>query len=114
MRGGNNHTNYGSEHIAFLKIILEKANLPQNVIVDCSHANSCKNYLLQKKPLMEVIQQIKNGENIIKGVMLESNLLPGNQKVIPNVKPQSGLSITDGCIGWDETVELIQQTYHSL
>jgi 3-deoxy-7-phosphoheptulonate synthase len=46
--------------------------------------------------------------------MLESNLLPGNQKVIPNVKPQSGLSITDGCIGWDETVELIQQTYHSL
>jgi 3-deoxy-7-phosphoheptulonate synthase len=114
LRGGNNHTNYGSEHIAFLKVILEKANLPLNVVVDCSHANSFKDYRLQRKPLMEVIKQLQNGEKTIKAVMLESNLLPGNQKVIPNVKPQSGLSITDGCIGWDETVELIQQTYHSL
>jgi phospho-2-dehydro-3-deoxyheptonate aldolase len=61
-----------------------------------------------------IITVRENGENTIKGVMLESNLLPGNQKVIPNVVPQSGLSITDGCIGWDETVELIEQMYHSL
>ena len=105
LRGGNTHTNYGPEHIAFLKVVLEKANLPTNVIVDCR---------LQRKPLEEVIRQLQNGDKTIKGVMLESNILPGNQKVIPNVVPKSGLSITDGCIGWDETVELIEQTYHSL
>ena len=93
---------------------MEKANLPTNVIVDCSHANSHKDYRLQRKPLEEVIRQLQNGDKTIKGVMLESNILPGNQKVIPNVVPKSGLSITDSCIGWDETVELIEQTYHSL
>ena len=114
LRGGNNQPNYGPEHIAFLKVALRKANLMPSIVVDCSHANSGKNYKNQHIALEDVLRQIADGETAITGVMLESNLLPGAQKIVPGCKPTPGISITDSCIGWDETAELIRMTANRL
>ena len=75
--------------------------------VDCSHANSGKDYKLQRKVLIDVAGQVKNGSNIISGVMLESFITGGNQKPAKPEKLTYGQSITDGCLDWDENEELI-------
>ena len=113
LRGGGG-PNYGAEHIAFLKVAMKKAKIPQTIIIDCSHANSGKDYRKQNIVLRDVLNQIKEGETAIAGVMLESNLLPGSQKIKPGEKPDPCISITDGCIGWDETEELIRMSYNRL
>ena len=114
LRGGNGQPNYGAEHIAFLKVAMQKAHLKPSIIVDCSHANSGKDYRKQHVALEDVLSQIEAGETAIRGVMLESNLLPGSQKIVSGCRPTPGLSVTDGCIGWDETAELIRSTYARL
>ena len=101
-------------HIAFLKVAMQKAHLKPSIIVDCSHANSGKDYRKQHIALEDVLSQIEAGETAIRGVMLESNLLPGSQKIVSGCRPTPGLSVTDGCIGWDETAELIRSTYARL
>ena len=108
LRGGAGQSNYGAEHIAFLKVAMRKAGLKPAIVVDCSHANSGKDYRKQHIALEDVLGQIADGENAIAGVMLESNLQPGNQKIIAGCRPEPGVSITDGCIGWEETAELIR------
>ena len=114
MRGGNGHTNYGPEFVAYLRVVLKRSGLPQGIIIDCSHANSGKDYRKQRVALDGVLEQIASGEDAIRGVMLESNLKPGNQKVIPGVVPDPEVSITDGCIGWEETEELILKTWETV
>ncbi len=109
LRGGS-QPNYGPEHIAFLKVALRKARLNPAIVIDCSHANSGKNYKNQHIALSDVLDQIADGETALSGVMLESNLLPGAQKIVAGTKPAPGVSITDSCIGWDETAELIRMT----
>lgn len=111
MRGGTGHTNYGPEYVAYLRVVLKRAGLPTGIVIDCSHANSGKDYRKQRVALDGVLEQIAAGEEAICGVMLESNLKPGNQKVIPGKKPDPEISITDGCIGWEETEELILKTW---
>ncbi|MDR0932864.1 MAG: 3-deoxy-7-phosphoheptulonate synthase [Victivallales bacterium] len=113
LRGGSG-PNYGAEHIAFLKVAMKKANIPPAIVVDCSHANSGKDYRKQGIVLKDVLNQIGDGEKAIIGVMLESNLLPGQQKVKSGDKPNPCVSITDSCVGWDETEELIQSCYDRL
>lgn len=113
LRGGGG-PNYGAEHIAFLKVAMKKAKIPPTIIVDCSHANSGKDFRKQNIVLRDVLNQIREGENAIAGVMLESNLKPGSQKIKPGEKPDPCISITDGCIGWDETEELIRMSYDQL
>lgn len=110
MRGGAGHSNYGPEHIAFLRVVLQNNQLPRAIVVDCSHANSGKDYRKQHIALEGILDQIAAGETAIRGVMLESNLKPGSQKVICGTTPDPGISITDGCIGWEETEELILKT----
>lgn len=112
LRGGGNQPNYGAEHIAFLKVAMRKAGLKPCIVVDCSHANSGKDYRKQHIALEDVLDQIAAGEDSLCGVMLESNLEPGNQKISSCLKP--GVSVTDGCIGWDETAALIRHTYERL
>ena len=111
MRGGAGHTNYGPEYVAYLRVVLQRSGLPTGIIIDCSHANSGKDYRKQRVALDGVLEQIAAGENAICGVMLESNIKPGSQKVVPGVMPDPELSITDGCIGWEETEELIMKTW---
>lgn len=113
LRGGP-QPNYGSEHIAFLKVAMEKAKLRSNIIIDCSHANSGKKPDKQHVVFEDVLKQIEAGETAINGVMLESYLKAGSQKVPESGCPAPDVSITDGCIGWEETERLIRDAHQHL
>ena len=102
LRGGAN-PNYDSVSIAVAEAELAAARLPANIVVDCSHANSRKNHALQSLVLKDVVGQIVDGCKSIKGVMLESNLFEGNQKLGQPKDLKYGVSITDACLGWDST-----------
>jgi 3-deoxy-7-phosphoheptulonate synthase len=93
---------------------MTRAGLAPNIIVDCSHANSNKDYKKQWIALYDVINQIADGEKSIVGTMLESNLLEGRQDIVQGTKPVPGVSITDSCIGWDETEALVRSVYDKL
>lgn len=114
LRGGNKGPNYGAEYIAFVKVAMRKRGLAPHIVIDCSHANSNKKYELQGKAFQDAVSQILDGEDAINGVMLESNICAGQQQIIPGVVPLPGVSITDSCIGWDETRELILSAYDRL
>ncbi len=108
MRGGSGCSNYGSEYVAFAKVLLCKAGISTGVIIDCSHANSQKDYKKQRLALLDVAEQMRQGNRLIAGVMLESFLKEGRQ---PFDKPENlkyGISLTDSCIGWEETEEMIR------
>jgi 3-deoxy-7-phosphoheptulonate synthase len=102
LRGGS-QPNYDSVAVAEATSALLAARLAANIVVDCSHANSRKNHALQNLVLKDVVGQIVEGNGAIKGVMLESNLLEGNQKLGDPKDLRYGVSITDACLGWDAT-----------
>ncbi len=108
MRGGTGGPNYGSEHVAFAQVLLCKANVPTGIVIDCSHANSNKDHKRQGRAMFDVTEQIGQGNRLIAGVMLESFLREGNQPVDTPKNLEYGLSLTDKCIGWEETEELIR------
>ena len=114
LRGGSNGPNYGSEYTAFTRELMKKAGLTPNIVVDCSHANSGKKAVNQANVVKDLVAQKNAGESSIVGTMIESNLEFGTQKVtdISCIKP--GISITDECIGWDETEALIREMHASL
>lgn len=104
LRGGSKGPNYDSVHVAVCEQHLEKAGLPQNIMVDTSHANSNKDHNLQPLVLENVANQIIEGNKSICGVMVESNLGAGNQKIPENLEDlEYGVSITDACIDWETT-----------
>lgn len=104
LRGGA-QPNYDSVAVAEAEAELTKAKLPVNIVVDCSHGNSRKNHALQSLVLKDVVGQIVDGNRSIKGVMLESNLGEGNQKLGDPKALRYGVSITDACLGWEATAE---------
>lgn len=108
MRGGTSGPNYTSEYVAFAEVLLRKAQIPNGIIIDCSHANSHKNYKYQRQVLFDVADQIKNGNKSIVGIMLESFLKEGKQSIGAPGGLKFGISLTDSCIGWEETEELIR------
>lgn len=115
LRGGNSGPNFDPEHIAFAKAALQRVGgLEARIIVDCSHGNSCKDFHRQRLVLDNVLDLLAAGESAIRGVMLESNLQEGRQTIHPGIPVAPGVSITDGCIGWSETEELIEMTYNKL
>lgn len=107
LRGGNKKTNYSSDDVQKSTSILESNNLKPNIMIDASHANSNKNYKMQSVVVDDVKKQILHGERNIIGVMLESNLIEGNQKINSKENLKYGQSITDSCIGWEETEDMI-------
>ena len=107
MRGGTNEANYGSEYVAFAEVLLKKAHIPTGMVIDCSHANSHKNYKRQREALMDISDQIRGGNRSIAGVMLESFIGEGKQSIGSAGVLKYGVSLTDSCIGWNETEELI-------
>ena len=107
LRGGNKNANYFSEDVSESTGILESNGMKSNIMIDASHANSKKDYKNQSIVVNDVKQQISNGEKNIIGIMLESNLVEGNQKINNKEKLKYGQSITDSCIGWNETEEII-------
>ncbi len=106
LRGGNNEPNYSATHVEESAAMLEKAKLRSNIMIDFSHANSFKDPARQREVCQDVCEQIGGGESRIFGVMIESHLVEGAQKVVDVDSLTYGQSITDGCIGWVETEEL--------
>jgi 3-deoxy-7-phosphoheptulonate synthase len=114
LRGGNKKTNYSSEDVKKSASILENNGLNPNIMIDASHANSNKNYKMQSAVVDDVKNQIIQGEKNIIGLMLESNLIEGNQKINSKENLKYGQSITDSCIGWQETEDIILSLDESL
>ena len=106
-RGGNNKSNYGSDDVKNSIRILEQNGMKPNIMIDASHANSNKDFKMQSKVVDDVKNQLLSGEKNIIGIMLESNLVEGNQKINSRDKLRYGQSITDSCIGWEETENII-------
>ena len=106
LRGGNGKPNYDSVSVALAEKELKKAGLSPNIMIDCSHANSNKDPALQPLVLENVTNQILEGNTSIIGLMVESNIGWGNQKVPADLSQLTyGVSITDACIDWDTTVK---------
>jgi 3-deoxy-7-phosphoheptulonate synthase len=104
LRGGNGKPNYDSVSVSICEQELTSANIKPNIMVDCSHANSNKDHNLQPLVLDNVSNQILEGNKSIIGVMLESHLHGGNQKLSSNADDmQYGVSVTDACIDWETT-----------
>ncbi len=109
LRGGRQTVNYDAASVEETCRLLEKAGQVPRVMIDCSHANSNKDYTRQPLVCRNVASQIAAGDRRIVGVMLESNLVAGAQKLVPGQELVYGQSITDGCIGWDETRPLLAE-----
>ena len=107
LRGGRKMVNYTAEAVADTCGRLEKAGLHPNVMIDCSHANSNKDHTHQAGVCRDVAAQVAGGDRRIVGVMLESNLVAGAQKLVPGTPLVYGQSITDACIAWDETAGML-------
>jgi len=113
LRGGKN-PNYDSVDIALLEERLEEENMNARLVVDCSHGNSQKDYRRQPLVFKNVVEQINNGNKSIVGMMLESHLGSGNQKMTDAESLKYGVSITDGCIDWQTTETLLEESYQDL
>lgn len=115
LRGGKNGPNYQAEHVAFAEVLLRKAHINRGILIDCSHANSGKNHRRQRIAFHDVLGQMRAGSKSIIGMMLESYLEEGSQPLAsPLSEMNPNISITDACIGWEETEQLIRELAHSL
>lgn len=117
LRGGKHGTNFDKESVHDVKEQLKKAQLiteggkQRRIMIDCSHGNSSKDFRNQPKVAQAIFEQLSNGEQSICGVMIESNLEEGRQDVPPEGgrdKLKYGCSITDACIGWKSTEEVLE------
>ena len=108
LRGSSSGPNYAHEHVARAADTLIKAGLPARLMVDCSHGNSSKDYRRQPEVAADIAQQLVGGSGTIFGVMMESHLVAGRQDLKPGCTLAYGQSITDACLGWDETVPVLR------
>ncbi len=109
LRGGRQTVNYDSASVQETCRLLDQSGLPQRVMIDCSHANSGKDYTRQPTVCRDVAAQIAAGDRRIVGLMLESNLVAGAQKLVPGRELVYGQSITDACMDWKQTRELLAE-----
>lgn len=108
LRGGK-APNYGADDVNQIMQQLIDAGLRNKLMIDFSHANSSKQYQRQVVVSADVGQQIANGNSAIFGVMIESHLVEGRQDIVEGETPTYGQSITDACIGWDDTATVLRQ-----
>ncbi|HBF33145.1 TPA: 3-deoxy-7-phosphoheptulonate synthase, partial [Candidatus Sumerlaeota bacterium] len=110
LRGGVYGPNYQSEYVAYAEVLLKKSNIQNGIVVDCSHANCHKDFRRQPVVFGEVLQQVLEGNQSICGMMIESFLEEGCQPLKqPKTDLRYGVSITDPCLGWNDTAELIRR-----
>jgi 3-deoxy-7-phosphoheptulonate synthase len=115
LRGGNDKPNYHAADIRKTEELLAKAGLNIAIMVDCSHANSFKNHERQEEVLIDVLQQVINGNRSIRALMIESNLEAGNQPIPENLSElKYGVSITDKCVDWSTTERMLRHAYKEL
>ena len=106
LRGGKASTNYDAASVDDSCAMLAKAGLAERVMIDCSHANSRKKHKRQSYVCRDVCAQVSDGDKRIIGVMIESNLVEGNQS--PAAKPLvHGQSVTDACVSWEDTLPML-------
>ncbi|MYD43661.1 MAG: 3-deoxy-7-phosphoheptulonate synthase [Gammaproteobacteria bacterium] len=109
LRGGGGQTNYDADSIGDAVARLEKADVTPRLMVDMSHANSQKDHKRQMHVCDEICEQIPDPDSAIMGVMIESHLVEGNQKIGDGTQLTYGQSITDACIGWEDTELCLEQ-----
>jgi 3-deoxy-7-phosphoheptulonate synthase len=109
LRGGRKLTNYDAASVDAASKQLEKAGLAPRLMIDCSHANSGKDYARQPIVAREIAAQVAAGDRRIIGVMIESNLVAGAQKHVPGKPLVYGQSMTDACIAWPETLDSLRE-----
>ncbi len=115
LRGGDGRPNYDTVSVAMAEQAMKKAKLPANIVVDCSHANSFKKPELQPLVMADVVNQILNGNQALVGVMIESNIVAGNQKIPEDLTQLVyGCSVTDACVDWDTTESMIREAAQRL
>ncbi|MFV1873270.1 MAG: 3-deoxy-7-phosphoheptulonate synthase [Oleiphilus sp.] len=115
LRGGGGKPNYDSVNVAICEKELEKSGLKQNIMIDCSHANSNKDANLQPLVMQDVCNQILEGNKSIVGLMVESNLNFGNQSIPADLSElKYGVSVTDACIDWETTENAIRDMHSKL
>jgi len=109
-RGGSDGPNYSSEHVKSTGALLEKSKINPKIMIDCSHANSSKKHQNQPIVAKDIAAQLANGDTTIFGAMIESNINEGRQDLVEGQadKLKYGVSITDACIHWDDTVTTLQ------
>ena len=113
LRGGRSGPNYQAPHVDAAAESMVARGLSPIIMVDCSHSNSAKDHRKQEEVFKDVIDQrwVRGNDNII-GLMLESHLFEGSQKLTPDLtKLRYGVSITDACLGWEKTEELVLHAY---
>ena len=109
LRGGSDCTNYDHASVGAGAAQLKEAGLPHRVMIDCSHGNSTKDHKRQPVVAGAVAAQVAEGVQDVFGVMLESHLIEGNQQQQASSELVYGQSITDACIGWEDTVEVLEE-----
>ena len=112
LRGGKTGPNYDADSVAKAKRLLVERGLAPFLIVDCSHANSGKDHRMQSVVFRDLLRQRVGGDSGVVGLMLESHLNEGSQSLGDDPSTlRPGLSITDACVGWEETEELVQEAF---
>jgi 3-deoxy-7-phosphoheptulonate synthase len=115
LRGGGGRPNFDTVSISLAEQALAKAKLPQNVVVDCSHANSWKKPEMQPLVMRDVVHQIREGNRSVVGFMVESFIEAGNQPIPEDLsKLKYGCSVTDGCVSWGTTEEMLRGAHQIL
>ena len=108
LRGGGGKTNYDNPSVHYASRLLEQAGLANRVMIDMSHANSDKDHRKQLQVCKNICDQLTDGEERIFGVMIESNLVEGNQKIGSMASMTYGQSITDACLGWEDSERCLE------
>jgi 3-deoxy-7-phosphoheptulonate synthase len=115
LRGGGGRPNFDTVSISLAEQALTKAGLAHQIVVDCSHANSWKKPELQPLVMRDVVHQIREGNRSVLGLMVESFIEAGNQPIPGDLsKLKYGCSVTDACVGWDATVEMLRRAHDVL
>jgi 3-deoxy-7-phosphoheptulonate synthase len=109
LRGGALRPNYQAQDVEAAARVLQKASLPPRLMIDCSHGNSGKDHTRQPAVARDIAAQVAEGGPYVFGLMLESHLVGGRQDARPGAPLTYGQSITDGCLGWDDTVPVLEE-----
>lgn len=107
LRGGSQGPNYDTANVSEVTRALGEAGLPQRIVIDCSHGNSCKDPERQPLIASQIGERIAAGERVVVGLMLESHLVGGRQDCAPGRAMTYGQSITDSCLSWNATVPVL-------
>jgi 3-deoxy-7-phosphoheptulonate synthase len=110
LRGAHHGPNYDAASVKAAADALEKSRLLPRLLVDCSHGNSAKDYRRQPQVAEDIAQQLATGSHHVAGLLLESHLVEGRQDIVDGRKGlRYGQSVTDACIGWEQTVDVLEQ-----